>query len=132
MEKLTFRIRGAIFEVHKHLGPGLFEECYHQALLHELQLRGIQAKSKVKLPVRYKGVDVKDAYEIDILVEDEIVLELKSVSELTKAHYKQLQNYLHLSDRYLGYLVNFNCVYMEEETHIQRVYNNHATHKHDL
>ncbi|MCC8038832.1 MAG: GxxExxY protein [Bacteroidales bacterium] len=109
-EKLTYKIRGAIFEVHNLLGPGLYEECYHKALLNELQLRGIKAESKVKLPVKYKGIEIKEAYEVDILVEDEIILELKSVTELTNAHYKQVQNYLHLSDRFLGILVNFNCV----------------------
>jgi len=94
--KLTYIIRGAIYEVHKMLGCGLLEECYHQALVRELQLRGLKVKSKVKVPVVYKGMEIKNAYVLDILVEDKVIIELKSVEELTNLHYKQLINYLHL------------------------------------
>ena len=125
----TYRIRGAIFEVHRLLGPGLFEECYHQALMNELGLRGIAAQSKPKLPVRYKGVEIKAAYEPDIVVDNKIILELKSVPELRPEHHKQLINYLHLSNLYIGYLINFNTDSIVDQRDIFRLYNNKATDK---
>ncbi len=132
MEKLSYKVRGAIYEVHKILGPGLYEECYHLALMRELQLRNIPAEYKVKLPVMYKGVEIKDAYEIDILVDNKIILELKSVEYLIPKNFKQLMNYLQLSDKYLGYLVNFNTLYMKDGEDIKRVFNNNATDRSDI
>lgn len=131
-EKLSYKIRGAIYEVHRLLGPGLFEECYHQALVKELGLRGMKVQSKVRLPVIYKGSEIKNAYEADILVENQIIVELKSVEELNALHYKQLLNYLHLRDLYLGFLVNFNTEFIVENQDIKRVFNNQATIKQDL
>ena len=131
-DRLTYRVRGAIFEVHKHLGPGLFEECYHQALLRELELNDIEAESKVKIPVKYKGIEIKDAYEADIIVEDELIIELKSVDKLSNVHFRQLQTYLHLKNLHVGYLVNFNCLYMKDNVDIIKVYNNEATDKSDI
>ena len=130
-QKLSYRVRGAIFEVHAKLGLGLYEECYQQALLHEFQLRGIKAEGKVQVPVIYKGVEVKDAYEIDILVEDKIILELKSVEELSRRHFKQLLNYLHLKNLYLGFLINFNCETLDKDNFC-RVFNNQATDQTDI
>ena len=131
-QKLSYRVRGAIYEVHKQLGAGLLEECYHQALMHELHLRGIKAESKVKLPVIYKGIEIKDAYELDILVEKKIIIELKSVEKLNNQHFKQLNNYLHLNDLYLGFLVNFNSVFMNDGEDLCRVFNNEASVQIDL
>lgn len=131
-QKLSYRVRGAIYEVHKQLGAGLFEECYHQALMHELHLRGIKADSKVKLPVIYKGIEIKEAYELDILVEGKIIIELKSVEKLTNKYFKQLNNYLHLKDLYLGFLVNFNSVFMNDGEDLCRVFNNEASDQTDI
>ncbi len=122
-KKLSFRVRGAIFEVHKLLGPGLLEHVYHSALYYELKQRNIEVKSKVSVPVVYKGVQIQDAYQLDLLVEDKIIIELKSVESLSKAHYKQLQNYLRLTGIPLGYLVNFNTHFMEDKRDIIRVVN---------
>ena len=130
--KLTYIIRGAIYEVHKMLGCGLLEECYHQALVRELQLRGLKVKSKVKVPVVYKGMEIKNAYVLDILVEDKVIIELKSVEELTNLHCKQLINYLHLKNLYIGYIVNFNSIYLIENKDLKRIFNNEATDKSDL
>ena len=130
--KLTYIIRGAIYEVHKMLGCGLLEECYHQALVRELQLRGLKVKSKVKVPVVYKGMEIKNAYVLDILVEDKVIIELKSVEELTNLHYKQLINYLHLKNLYIGYIVNYNSIYLIENKDLKRIFNNEATDKSDL
>ena len=131
-QKLSFIVRGAIYEVHKQLGMGLFEECYHQALLHELSLCGLKTRSKVRLPVFYKSKEIKDAYEADIIVEDKIIIELKSVDELSPKHFKQLNNYLHLANLYLGFLVNFNSVFLKEGTDLCRVFNNQAVNKEDI
>ena len=117
------------------LGCGLLEECYHQALVRELQLRGLKVKSKVKVPVVYKGMEIKNAYVLDILVEDKVIIELKSVEELTNLHYKQLINYLHLKNLYIGYIVsivNFNSIYLIENKDLKRIFNNEATDKSDL
>ena len=131
-QKLSYKVRGAIFEVHKCLGVGLFEECYHEALLHELALRGLKAESKQRVPVIYKGVEIKEAYEYDILVEGKILIELKSVEELANRHFKQLNNYLHLMDLRLGFLVNFNSVYLNDGESICRVFNNEASNQEDI
>ena len=129
--KLSYKVRGAIFEVHRELGPGLFEECYHQALLHELRIRGLKTQSKCKLPVLYKGHEIKDAYEADIIVEDKIIIEIKSVEELSPKHFKQLMNYLSLKDLHVGFLVNFNTVSMDKEN-LHKLYNSHSTNQDDI
>lgn len=128
---LSYKVRGAIFEVHKVLGPGLMEAAYEAALMRELELCGLKAESQKPIPVIYKGVKVKEAYIADIIVEDKIIIELKSVEELKKVHYKQLINYLHLSDLYTGFLVNFNCTSLNKEN-FSRVYNNEASDKSEI
>ena len=129
--KLSYKIRGAIYEVNSILGPGLYEECYHQALQHELEMMGLKVESKCKLPVMYKGLEIKDAYELDLLVEDKIIIEIKSGEELSPKHFKQLMNYLSLKDLHIGFLVNFNCKTMGRDN-LHKVYNNFATDKSDL
>lgn len=124
IDELTYEIRGAVFEVHRILGIGLFEECYQQALLYELRLRGLKAEAQVRLPVVYKGREIKDAYKIDILVEDEVILELKSVERLLPVHFKQLNNYLHLMKGQIGFLVNFNSERLENKVDLVKVFNN--------
>ena len=130
-DKLSYRVRGAIYEVHRVLGPGLMEAAYQAALMRELHLRGIKAEEQVHLPVIYKSVEVKEAYLLDILVEDQIIIELKSVDELKPIHYKQLINYLHLKNLYVGFLVNFNCISLDKEN-FSRVYNNEASDKTEI
>ena len=104
----TRPIIDSIYEVYQQLGPGLLESVYEEALMIELASRGIQARRQVPVRATYKGKDLGMDFVMDILVEDSIVLELKSVEELHPVHYKQLLTYLKLADKRLGILVNFN------------------------
>lgn len=124
-EELTYKIRGAIFEVHKELGPGLFESVYEAALLREFELQSIDAISQVILPVTYKGVDLDLGFKIDILVEHKIILQLKSVKEIDDVHKKQLLTYLKLSDIQIGFLVNFNTSFIQDKISLIRIVNNY-------
>lgn len=110
--ELSSSIIGASIEVHKALGPGLLEKVYERALVHELTLRGYDVKTQVKVPIMYKGVDLtKDddkPLKLDLIVEDLVIVELKSVEEMKPVYNKQLLTYLKLMDKKLGLLINFN------------------------
>lgn|SRR5574343_646887 len=105
---ITYKNRGCIFNVYNNLGPGLFESVYEAALLYELNKAGLKVKNQVELAVHYDDVLLDVAFRIDILVEDCVLIELKSVEELSRVHYKQVVTYLKLSDIPIGILVNFN------------------------
>ena len=105
---LAYKTIGCAMKVYSKLGPGLLESVYQKALLLELDKQGIGAKSEVPIEVTYDGVDLGLGFRMDILVEDILILELKSVSAFESIHYKQLSNYLHLTNLPLGYLINFN------------------------
>ena len=105
-EELTFKIRACVFEVFRVLGAGFLEQVYQQALLQELRAQGLRTEGQCAMEVSYKG-NVVGLYLADILVEDRIVLELKAVQSLTKAHEAQLLNYLKASGKRVGLLVNF-------------------------
>ena len=123
MNNLTEQIIGAAIEVHKELGPGLFESTYERCLVHELQLRGIKTERQKKQPIIYKGLEIDEGYRIGILVENEIILELKVVNELNNIHTAQLLTYLKLSGCKLGYLINFNTEVLKNG--IKRIVNNY-------
>jgi GxxExxY protein len=106
---ITYLIRGCIFAVYKNLGPGLLESVYEAALIYELKKQNLEVKSQVVLPVLYDDIILEVGFRLDILVEEKIIIEVKSVQELSKLHFKQLLTYLKLSDKKLGILVNFNC-----------------------
>jgi len=106
LRDLTYKINGAIFEVHRTLGEGFLEKVYENALLIELRSMGLNAESQVPVPVKYKG-DIVGDYLADIVVEDTVILELKTVDELTGVHQAQLLNYLKATGKPLGLLVNF-------------------------
>ena len=101
---------GAAIEVHRDLGPGLLEMTYELSLQHELQLRGFASVRQVVLPIQYKGLVVPEAYRIDLLVEDCLVLELKTVESLLPIHSAQLLTYLRMANKHLGLLINFHTV----------------------
>lgn len=107
-DELTYKIIHCAMEVYKHLGPGLLEDVYEKAFMYELSVSGLKAQNQVSLPVVYKGVNLDKCYRIDILVENKIILELKSVAQIEAVHYKQLLSYLKLSGLRIGYLINFN------------------------
>ncbi len=105
---MSREIIGAAIEVHKELGPGLLESVYESCLVSELQHRGCRVKSQVSLPLYYKGEKLEKEFRIDLLIEDEIIVELKAVEELLPIHEVQLVTYLKLADKRLGLLINFN------------------------
>ena len=104
----TAPIIGAAIEVHRHLGPGLLESAYEECLCHELCLRGLRFKRQVDLPVCYKGILLDCGYKMDVIVEDQVVLELKALQSLLPIHDAQLLTYLKLSGKHVGLLINFN------------------------
>jgi len=112
LDKDTERIAAIVVDaaicVHKLLGPGLLESIYERSLAYELNERGIEAKRQVHMPVWYKDFEFPYGYRMDILVEDQIIIELKSVDTLLTVHRAQLLTYLRLSSKRLGFLMNFN------------------------
>jgi GxxExxY protein len=107
-DPLTHNIIGAAIEVHRGLGPGLLESAYEACLTYELRLRGINVKTQQPLPVFYKDVMLDCGYRLDLLVEDEVIVEIKSIKELAAIHEPQLLSYLKLSNCKRGLLINFN------------------------
>ena len=107
-ERLTEQIIGSAIEVHRELGPGLLESAYEECLCHELHLRNISFQRQVSLPIVYKGVNLDCGYRIDLLVENAVLLELKSIEETLPIHHAQLLTYLRLSGMKVGLLINFN------------------------
>ncbi len=106
--ELSYIIRTAIFKVYDALGPGLFESAYELALMHELSKGGLDVQGQVHFPVIYDDMILDGGYSIDILVNDLVIIEIKSVETLTEVHHKQVITYLKLSGKKLGLLVNFN------------------------
>ena len=108
LDKLGEQLIGAAIEVHRALGPGLLESAYEMSLCHELMLQNIMFDRQVPLPVVYKGNRLDCGYRLDLVVADSIIVELKSVEELAPIHEAQILSYLRLSQKPLGYLINFN------------------------
>ena len=107
-EALTEQIIGAAIEVHRILGPGLLESAYEECLCHELHLRGLKFERQVSLPVAYKDVKLDCGYRLDIVVQDEIILELKCIDHVLPLHEAQLLTYLKLTGKRVGLIINFN------------------------
>jgi GxxExxY protein len=105
---LSERVLGACIEVHRHLGPGLLESAYEQCLCHELSLGGLSFERQRPLPVTYKGVTLDCGYRLDVVVEEQLILELKAVDHLLSLHEAQVLTYLKLTGLDVGLLVNFN------------------------
>jgi GxxExxY protein len=104
----TSAIIGAALDVHRRLGPGLLESAYEECLCHELHLRGLKFERQVDLPVSYKGLQLDCGYKMDLVVEDEVVVELKAIEKILPVHEAQLLTYLKLSGKEVGLLINFN------------------------
>ena len=119
---ISYDIRGAAFKIHKSLGPGLLESVYEAALAYELREMGYEIKTQVPVPMYYNDIKFEIGFRLDILVNDLVVIELKSVENLADVHYKQLLTYLKLSDKKLGILINFNAANLKES--IKRIVNN--------
>ena len=119
--ELTYEIRGAIFDVYNTLGPGLLESVYEEALTFELQQRGLEVIRQMEVPIMYKDNELKTLLRLDLLVENQVIVELKSVEEMKPVFAKQLLTYLRLLDKHVGILVNFNSHNLRES--IKRIVN---------
>jgi GxxExxY protein len=119
---ITGEILDACIKVHRVLGPGLFESVYETALVYELNKRNMFVAQQAEVPVLYEGIRIMPAFRADIIVEKSVIIEVKSVEELERKHYKQLTNYLHLSGLKVGLLVNFNVELLKKGFH--RIVNN--------
>jgi len=109
----TIIVESAI-AVHRELGPGLLETVYEVALAYELLQRGLKAERQVPIPIRYKGIKFDEGFRADILVEDRVIVELKSAERVSAAYRKQIQTYVRLAERKLGYLLNFGEALMKD------------------
>lgn len=119
---ISYKIRGAIYKVYNGLGPGLLESTYEAALVYQLKKDGLKVESQVPIDIVYDGQVLPVSYRLDLLVEDKVIVELKSVEEITKIHHKQLTTYLKITGLHLGILVNFNEVNINDG--IFRIANN--------
>lgn len=119
---ISYKIRGAIYKVYNGLGPGLLESTYEAALIYQLKKDGLKVKSQVPIDIIYYGQVLPVKYRLDLLVEDKVIVELKSVEEITKIHLKQLTTYLKITGLHLGILVNFNEININDG--IFRIANN--------
>uniref|UniRef100_UPI00404A1800 GxxExxY protein n=1 Tax=Gelidibacter sp. TaxID=2018083 RepID=UPI00404A1800 len=120
--ELSFKIIGIALELHRNIGPGLLESTYENALAYDLRESGLLVQQQVPMPFIYKEVKMDIGYRLDLLVENKIIIEIKSVENLAPVHYAQLLTYLKLSDLKLGLLINFNSKLLKEGIH--RIVNN--------
>lgn len=116
------KIIGAAIEVHRILGPGLLEAAYQDCLKHELMRNGLNYEGESQIALNYKGLIVGEAYKLDLLVENKVIIELKTVSNILDIHKAQLLTYLRLTNRKLGLLINFNEILLKHG--IKRIVNN--------
>ena len=111
-EEMAKAIVDSAYQIHTALGPGLLESVYESCMTYELKLRGIEVKTQITLPVIYKGMKVDTGFRLDLVVEDCVIVEIKSTDELSAVHKAQLLTYLKLSNIRLGLLINFNVVHL--------------------
>lgn len=120
--ELSFKIIGIALELHRNVGPGLLESSYENALAYDLREAGMEVKQQVPVPFVYKEIKMEVGYRLDMIVENKIIIEVKSVEIVAPVHYSQLLTYLKLSNMKLGSLINFNTKLLREGIH--RVVNN--------
>ena len=123
LDELSYKVIGCAIEVHRTLGPGLLESVYEKALLHELTLNNIPVRSQVTVKANYKGLDVGEGLRLDLLVDEQLIVELKSVDDFKPVHHKQLLTYLKLMNKQLGLLINFNVCNLTDG--VKRIVNNY-------
>ncbi len=114
LNSLTGKIIGAAIEIHRALGPGLLESAYEACLIYELRLRKLKVESQKEVSVFYKDVHLDCGYRVDIVVENQVIVEIKSVTAIAPIHEAQLLSYLKLSDYKIGLLINFNVKTFKE------------------
>lgn len=113
-DEIGREIVDAAVKVHRSIGPGLLETVYEVILAHEFRLRGLQAERQIPVPLTHEGLKFEEGFRIDLIVEDKVIVEVKSVERLNSAHKKQLLTYLRLTDKRLGYLLNFSTALMRD------------------
>ena len=111
---LTEKIIGAAMEVHDYWGPGLIESIYEKSLAHELSLQGIEVKRQVRLDLKYKDLELDDEFTLDLIIEGQVIIELKVVKELAPIHEAQLMTYMKLTGCKVGLLINFNVLKLKD------------------
>ena len=116
-QDLSYKIIGIALELHKNLGPGLLESSYENALAYDLCSAGLEVKQQHPMPFFYKEMKMNVGYRIDLLVENRIIIEVKSVENLAPVHFAQLLTYLKLSDLKVGLLINFNTKMLKDGIH---------------
>jgi len=112
--ELSFYIRKCIFSVYNELGPGLLEKVYKKILVYELKNLGLNVNYQVPIPINYKGIFIESSFIADIVVNEKVIIEIKSIPEINNVHHKQLLTYLKLTGLKLGILVNFNTDYIDK------------------
>ncbi len=117
LNALSYRVRGLCMEVHRELGPGLLESAYEEALAYELTHAGLAFQRQREAPLLYKGIKLDCGYRLDFVIEDQLILELKAVSEILPIHKAQVLTYLKLERRSLGLLINFNVPILKDGIH---------------
>lgn len=108
LEAISYRVIGMAIEVHRQLGPGLLESAYQECLFYEIKKAGLKVEKEITLPITYKEMKLDHGYRIDLLVEDQLVIELKTVENFTTVHFAQILTYLRLGKYPLGLLMNYN------------------------
>lgn len=108
LEAISYAVIGLAIEVHRQLGPGLLESAYQECLFYEIKKAGLKVEKEITLPIIYKEIKLDQGYRIDLLVENKLVIELKTVENYTPVHFAQILTYLKLGDYPLGLLINYN------------------------
>ncbi len=120
--EIAYKVIGIAIQIHKDLGPGIFESVYEKVLQYELIQAGLETRSQVPLPLIYKGIEFEAGFRVDLLIENKVIIEIKSIENIAPIHFSQLLTYLRLSNIKLGLLINFNTKILKEGIH--RVVNN--------
>lgn len=115
--ELSYKIIGAALEVHKNMGVGLLENAYETALAYELIKMGLNVEQQICLPLKYKEITIENSYRVDLIVDNKVIIEVKSVLELHPIFYSQVLTYLKLTNIKLGLLINFNCPLIKDGIH---------------
>ena len=114
INELTEKVIGLAIEVHKHLGPGLLESAYKECLLYEIKKTGLHVECEKSLPLVYKEIKLEQGYRIDLLIENKLVIELKTVETFTDVHFAQILTYMKLGGYSTGLLINFNVKMLKQ------------------
>lgn len=125
LKDLIYKVNGAAIEVHKTLGPGLLESVCHKCMVHELTLRNVNFKTELVIPVNYKGLNLDVDLRCDLLVENSLIVEFKSVETVQPIHIAQLMTYMKLLKLPIGLMINFNCSHIFKEgqkTYVNELY----------